>query len=349
MDETQGLAQTAAAPATPTESSPAEVPASEPEIAVTSDGEVMISDSLWEEPEKPAQPEQDAQSEGDNDVNNAPPLSSTPLINTQQPTPPTQPVMYTDEELRETPFEQWDETRISGDVSRYIPFFKEQLARRRAQAEFVARHNAQALAAPQQNAPQMPQAPQPYTPKELSEAAVKLARERLKLDDDDEFDMYEPEHFAAMQQATGELQAARREEIAKFQHAAQGQEQFGRFWADMSARADINDFNNWATETLIRNGQRPEMIADYIKNTGDYAGGIQAVNMLYQGYLASKRQAAQNIQNGRINNRVPAVENAANAVNTGGRKFDLSKLGEMNDDQQQQAFIDSGFMKLFMS
>lgn len=332
MDEAQSFNTEINAPISPTPPTP-ETPAtastpttppptdeagkSEPEISLDKSGELNVKDEFW----------------GSVKGGNEEALSDTPQNIPHAPQAP-QNTGYTDDELRNTPFEQWDEAKITGDVSRYIPFFKEQLARRRAQVNFVAQQ-----AMYQQ---QTPQAPQPYTAKELSSAAEKLARERLKLDADDELDMYEPEHFAAMSQATAELQAQRQNEIAKVQRETYAQTQFGGFCADLTARSDFNDFDKWITGVLAQNGKTPDMLAQYVHNTGDYNGAQRTLSAWYQAYQTSKRQTPP------TSARVPTVENAGNAVNTGVRRLDLRNLRDMNDEEQTQAFIDSGFAKLFM-
>ncbi len=324
-------------PASESENQPAENPVnepvnetpqveSEPEIGITSDGGLNVSDEFWNE---------------DKDDKTA---HSPVDMERQKTATQTEQAFYSDDELRETPFEQWDEKRLTGDVSRFVPIFKEQLARRKAQAEFEARH-AQLQ---QQTASQ---APQPYSPKELAVEAKKLAKQRLGLANDDEVDMYDEEHNAAMVQAMGEVQAQRQAEIARYQSMAQGQANFARFFNDLSARSDFQDFDRWVTAVLATQSKTPAMLGEYMKQTGDFEGGARTMAAWYQAYQSAKRQSAQPQVRSNPPNyapKVPSLENAGNAMNTGARALNSKQLGDMSDDEQVQAFINSGFVKNFM-
>ena len=235
--------------------------------------------------------------------------------------------------LRDTPFEQWDESKIKGDVSQYLPYVKEQIARRQAQANFMA----QQAEVQRQQAAQMPK---PYTAKELAADANKLVRERLGLNADEDIDMYDPEHYAAMQQAVAELNAQRGEQIKAMQQATEGQAQFGRYWADLSAKSYFSDFDNWITGVLAQTGKSPQMLVDYVQQTGDYDGARRALSTWESAYLQQKRA---NYNQAKTNARVPSIENANNAMQ-GGRRFNLAAFKEMDDEQQAQALINAGYV-----
>lgn len=54
-------------------------------------------------------------------------------------TEPDVPKPYTMDELRNTPFEQWDEARMQGDVRDYLPIYREQMQRRQIEQQIAMR------------------------------------------------------------------------------------------------------------------------------------------------------------------------------------------------------------------
>ncbi|MBR0044122.1 MAG: hypothetical protein IJP56_04720 [Synergistaceae bacterium] len=272
------------------------------EIGVDDNGDLTISNSFFNDESKPESP---------------------------QPKPEEQGL--SDDYLRDTPFEQWDESKIKGDVSRYLPFMKEQLARRQAQANFIQQQQQ----IQQQNAENIPK---PYTPKELAADGKKLAAQRLGLDSDEDIDMYEPDHYAAMQQAVKELNEQREAQIKTYQGLSQAQMNFGAYMADLQARPYFKDFDNFFTASLAKTGQTPQMVIDYVKRTGKYNDLQRTVETMHRRYLEMQHNANKSKA------RVPNVENTNNAVATGGRVFNLSAFKEMNDDEQAQALINAGYV-----
>ena len=272
------------------------------EIGVDDNGDLTISNSFFNDESKPESP---------------------------QPKPEEQGL--SDDYLRDTPFEQWDESNIKGDVSRYLPFMKEQLARRRAQANFIQQQQQ----IQQQNEANIPK---PYTPKELAADGKKLAAQRLGLDSDEDIDMYEPDHYAAMQQAVKELNEQREAQIRNYQGLSQAQMNFGAYMADLQARPYFKDFDNFFTASLAKTGQTPQMVIDYVKRTGKYNDLQRTVETMHRHYLEMRNNANKSKA------RVPNVENTNNAVATGGRVFNLRAFREMNDDEQAQALINAGYV-----
>lgn len=274
------------------------------EIGVDDNGDLTISNSFFDDESKPESP---------------------------QPKPEEQGL--SDDYLRDTPFEQWDESKIKGDVSRYLPFMKEQLARRQAQANFIQQQQQ----IQQQNAENIPK---PYTPKELAADGKKLAAQRLGLDSDEDIDMYEPVHYAAMQQAVKELNEQREAQIRNYQGLSQAQMNFGAYMADLQARPYFKDFDNFFTASLAKIGQTPQMVIDYVKRTGKYNDLQRTVETMHRRYLETQHNANKS------NARVPNVENTNNAAATGGRVFNLSAFREMSDDEQAQALINAGYVNI---
>ena len=291
----------------PSEQATAQELTGDNEIGVDDNGDLTISNSFFNDESKP----------------------ESPQLEPEQPKPEEQGL--SDDYLRDTPFEQWDESKIKGDVSRYLPFMKEQLARRRAQANFIQQQQQ----IQQQNAENIPK---PYTPKELAADGKKLAAQRLGLDSDEDIDMYEPDHYAAMQQAVKELNEQREAQIRNYQGLSQAQMNFGAYMADLQARPYFKDFDNFFTASLAKTGQTPQMVIDYVKRTGKYNDLQRTVETMHRRYLEMQHNANKSKA------RVPNVENTNNAVATGGRVFNLSAFKEMNDDEQAQALINAGYV-----
>ena len=291
----------------PSEQATAQELTGDNEIGVDDNGDLTISNSFFNDESKP----------------------ESPQLEPEQPKPEEQGL--SDDYLRDTPFEQWDESKIKGDVSRYLPFMKEQLARRRAQANFIQQQQQ----IQQQNAENIPK---PYTPKELAADGKKLAAQRLGLDSDEDIDMYEPDHYAAMQQAVKELNEQREAQIRNYQGLSQAQMNFGAYMADLQARPYFKDFDNFFTASLAKTGQTPQMVIDYVKRTGKYNDLQRTVETMHRRYLEMQHNANKSKA------RVPNVENTNNAVATGGRVFNLSAFREMNDDEQAQALINAGYV-----
>ncbi|MBQ9526895.1 MAG: hypothetical protein IJR68_04725 [Fretibacterium sp.] len=303
LEATESTAVSESAP----EATPEPAPATEdtPEVSLDEDGEVTFADSFFGE-EKEARPEKEPEPEG-------------PEI-----------MDYSDDELRDTPWEQWDADRITGDVKRYIPIIQEQMRRRAAaQAQFER---------PAQQIPQ-PEAPKAPTQKELTAAAVKLAKERLGLGEDDALDFYEPEHVAAMSIAAQEVQAGIKAQTERTQAIAQGQQEFRAFAAEVAARSDFAEFDRWVTAKLATAGLHPNQLQDYIQRTGDYAGAQRTIAGWYQAWTAQKapKPVAKQVP------KVPAVETAQGAVQ-GKKIINLRDFGDLDEDDQAKALMDAGLI-----
>ena len=162
------------------------------------------------------------------------------------------PNYYTPEELRNTPWEQWDEARLDGNVRDFVPIVREQLERRNAQSRAQTIENIPM--------PQDIQEVKPYTPHELSEDAMKLACEKLGLEDPEDFDDYEAHHRAAMQLAMNELMEKRNAEVAGYRRGQDEWGQLQKFNAGLSQRPDFNEFNQWYMGKLQEAGVTAEQI-----------------------------------------------------------------------------------------
>lgn len=286
----------------------------------------------------------------------------------------TEPKYYTDEELRNTPYEQWDDKRLNGDISRFAPIVREQLQQRNEQARTQSR--AQAI----ENIP-MPQDIQevkPYTPHELSDEAMRLACEKLGLEDPEDFDDYEADHRAAMQLAMNELMEKRNADVQNYQrgHAEWGQLQ--KFNAELSQRPDFSDFNQWYMGKLQQAGVTAEQVNNelyqYARQNGNRFSVIpQIIGTWYQEYQRERgsigrrnypqydgasgnypRYEAQTsrypqyeAQSSRYPKRAakpPVLESTRGNDYSGRRKVNLETFGDMDSDEQASALMSMGLV-----
>lgn len=267
----------------------------------------------------------------------------------------TEPNYYTDEELRNTPYEQWDDKRLNGDIGRFTPIVREQLERR----------NAQSRARTIENIP-MPQDIQevrPYTPQELSDEAMQLACEKLGLEDPEDFDDYEGEHRAAMQLAMNELMTKRNEDVQNYQrgHAEWGQLQ--KFNAELSQRPDFNEFNQWYMSKLQQAGVTAEQVNNrlyqYARRSGNrfsvipqiigtWYGEFQRERGNYPRYDAqTSRYPQYDGQSSRYPKRAarpPVLESTRGNDYGGRRRMNLQSFGDMDSDEQASALMRMGLV-----
>lgn len=259
-----------------------------------------------------------------------------------------EPEYYTDEELRNTPYEQWDTNRLDGDIRRFAPIVQEQIARRNTQAR------AQSL----QNIP-LPndiQEVRPYTPQELSQEALQLASEKLGLEDPEDFDDYEPEHRAAMQLAMNELMEKRNAEVQGYQRGQSEWEQLQRFNADLYQRPDFNDFNNWYMGKLQEAGVTAEQVNaglyQYARKSGNRFSVIpQIIGTWYMEYQKERgnagRQPARNSRGYRNSpraSRPPILESTRGNDYGGSRRMNMSAFSDMDNDEQASALMRMGIV-----
>lgn len=252
-----------------------------------------------------------------------------------QPETPS-PNWYTDEELRETPFEQWDISRLNGDVGKYAREMQEQLQRRSAQ-----RH-AQAI----QEAPLPPeiQEVKQYTPKELADASLKLACEKLGIEDPDDFDAYEGEHRAAYELASQELIQKRNAEISGYQQAVNGWQYNQRFQAELASQPDINEFRAWVMGECQKAGVTLEQLnaglSQRVRENGNNYGVIpETIKGWYNEFRQKKAQKTPK------NNRMkpPAVLEGSHGSSYGGmRRIEARDFGSMTPDEQADTLIKMG-------
>ena len=262
------------------------------------------------------------------------------------------PNYYTPEELRNTPYEQWDEARLDGNVRDFVPIVREQLERRNAQSRAQTIENIPM--------PQDIQEVKPYTPHELSEEAMKLACEKLGLEDVEDFDDYEADHRAAMQLAMNELMEKRNADVASYQRGRDEWGQLQKFNASLSQQADFNDFNEWYTGKLREAGVTAEQVNaglyQYARRNGNRFSVIpQIIGTWYSEYQRERggnRQPRYDAQTARYPQNYsgarranPPVLESTRGNDYGGRKsMNLSAFGDMDSDEQASALMRMGLV-----
>lgn len=268
------------------------------------------------------------------------------------------PNLYSEDELKNTPYEQWDFARLNGDVKRYAPIVRDQIQRRQAAAR------AQSI----QNTPMPTDIPEPkqYTPKELSDEAMTLACQKLGLEDPDDFDDYEPEHRAAMALATQELIQKRNADMADYQRGQNEWGQLQQFNSKLAQLPDFHAFDEWYKGKLKEAGVTAEQVNAglyaYARRNGNRFGVIpQIIGSWYNEFLTERgannqrqpsgqfagRQAMGRAGTaGRPNsmNRPPVLESTRGNDYGSRRTVNLRDFGEMNPDEQASALMRMGLV-----
>ena len=246
------------------------------------------------------------------------------------------PKWYTDDELKSTPFEQWDISRLNGDVGKYARIVQEQYRQRNVQRQVQA----------VQEAPMPPEIVEvkQYTPKELADESLKLACEKLGLEDADDFDQYEGEHRAAYELASQELLQKRNAEIAGYQQALQGWEYNKRFQAELARQPDIKEFDEWCRKTIQDSGYTLEQVQAGLNRRVHEAGGNYGVIAQIIGgwYNEFRQKKAQSAPKPRRESSPAVLEGSQGSGYGGMRRVNARDFGSMTPDEQAQALIKMG-------
>lgn len=264
-----------------------------------------------------------------------------------QPEAPA-PNWYTEEELDSIPFQQWDMSRLNGDipVSKIAPIVQRQLQRTQAQANARKYENTPLP----DNFAEVKQ----YTPKELAQEAIKLACENLGIGDVDDFDSYEAEHRAAYELASQELRHRRNAEIAAYQTAVQTWNENNRYQAELAQRPDFREFNQWAEEQFRMRGTTLAQVNLGLYNMARQNGNnFRIVPEFIEGLYREFRQAKQSARPKPANQgirqipRRPApapLESSQGSTYTGKPPFSAKDFGRMDEDQQADALMKLGLV-----
>ena len=252
---------------------------------------------------------------------------------------PATPKPYTEDELKATPFEAWDINRLEGDVKDYVPIVRDQMLRRQMEAQLSQRPAT----------PPTLNAPQPYTPSELADAAKKVACERLGLDDPDDFDDYEGEHQAAMKLAMDELSQRRNMEVAQYQRAAQGYQDLQNFNAALVRQPDYMEFDRWFSGKLQEAGVTAQQVnaglQEYARRSGGDYNSLKGVIAGWYQEFRAERNPVRNVPRGanRVS-RPPVLEGAGSSGYEGRGRVNMRNFGNLDEDAQAKALMRMGIV-----
>ena len=257
---------------------------------------------------------------------------------------PKSPNYYTDEELSQIPFQQWDLSRLNGDVpvSKIAPIVQSQLQQAQTQARSQAWENLPL--------PGGITEPKAYTPKELSAETLKLACEKLGIEDTEDFDIYELEHKSAYELASQELIQKRNAEISRYQATLQSWRDNARYQTELTRRPDFGAFNQWYLSECQKAGYTPQQVDDalyqvVLQNGNNFGVIKQVIEGWYQTFHQQtgtpKPKRANPPRMRRIPN--PPILESTRGNNYAGRpSIKARDFAGMTDDEQAAALMNMG-------
>ena len=250
----------------------------------------------------------------------------------------TEPDYYTDEELQNTPYDQWADERMPEDVKRYKKFYQAQMAKQQQNAQTMQQRPAQPL---------FMQEPHQYTTKELTDEAKSIAAQNLGLDDVDDFDSYDDEHRAALDLARQELLQKRQSEISDYQRRTSELKSLNDFYYALSSRPDYAEFDGWLSQQLKEANMTPvqlnERFRDFAQKSGERYSEIQnLVSSWYGTFQNWKKQ--QHVSPHSRAARPPVLESTRSGNAEGRKSFNLKDFGALDADEQAKALMDMGIV-----
>ena len=257
------------------------------------------------------------------------------------------PDWYKPEDLKSIPYEQWDISRLHGDIKDFVPIVQEQIRARNSQIA------AQQAAKNAQNAslPDFIVEPKQYTPKELAQAARTLACEKLGLSDPDDYDDMDMEHQMAYKLAADEILHKYWSDSQAYEYAKSEWQKLMKFNAEFDTSPDFNQFNQWFLASLQARGVTPQQVSDYLLNlareNGNNFGIIAQAKLNMYREFQQFWAAAQNQKQASNKTRVkpPAKLESSGGSNSGMQKrFDMSRFGELDADAQAEALVNMGII-----
>ena len=241
-----------------------------------------------------------------------------------------QPRYYTQEELINTPYEQWQLDRMPEELRGYAQIVAQQIQARRAQQQIQQRPT---------NPPEFTP-PRSYTPKELSEEAQRIAVQKLGLDDPDDFDDYEPEHRAALNMAMNELVQQNYAAQSNYNRIAREYQNLQQFNAGIASRPDYKEFDNWFGNRLRELKIAPEALDSYLTNYVRQTGNYSVIQNAIAGWF---NQFQQEKGNSRAP-RPPMMESTRGQPYDFVRGVNMRDFGDMDTEQQAQTIMRMGYV-----
>lgn len=312
--------------------------AEEPEIAIQ-DGEVKFRDDFFGDiADEPETNEAERQKEPE----------EPEKVEEKQTQEPSENY-YTDDELQNTPYNQWDINRLPEGVRKYANFVREQMLMAQKHQQIQQQINSNP------EVPPFVEEVKEYTTSELSKEAEELACERLGLEDADDFDPYESEHSAAREIAMRELLQKRNEQVAHYRQQVNEYQYLRQVNALIANQPDFGEYQKWFVEQARREGKTPEQMNDALAqfakaNHGGYKRIADVVTGWYQAFRQSKAQMQaqpskrQPVTQPRQRPSKPNVLEGTQGGYQGKKTFNVKQFGELDSDQQAQALMDMGIV-----
>ena len=253
---------------------------------------------------------------------------------TPQEPEPQQPKYYTEDELRSTPYEQWDFNRFPKEVQSYANILNEQNATRQRAQEIQQRDVR----------PRYMQEPHQYTAKELSAETQKLAMERLGITDEFEIDEYDRDYQAALRLAQDDLLRKRNGELADYQRRSAELQQLQNFNAQIAAQPDYAEYEQWYRAKCQAAGVTPEQVNaglnELVRRNGERYSQIQDyVASWYREFQTEKTQRRQSRRRA-----APPVLEGTSGGETSRRSYNMQQFGRLDSDAQAKALMDMGIV-----
>lgn len=234
-------------------------PASEPEFALSDDGELIInepSDDPAPEPEPTDEPVDtpDDPDPGEEDEEDSDPPGDNP------PADPTdkdgEGDAYTPDDIRETDFENIDVSKLPEPLQKLY---------KGMQASYTKKMQSISRSQPQQAQPQNFQTPQPgpqaqdahqkMTPEDARKYLFDMAKDeacRMLSIKRDDFDELNPEHVATLSTAHGRVYDMARNEAMKQQKVQQAQVEYQNFMVDLRSKdPNFDEISNWGMKYVV--------------------------------------------------------------------------------------------------
>ena len=251
-----------------------------------------------------------------------------------------EPNLYTQEELQNIPYEQWDKSRLPEEVRAYFDIAAQQYERR---AAVERAQNTQVL-----NIEGEP--PKQLTPKELTQQARNLAIQKLGLNDASEFEPeYDEEHRSAMEMARNEVMQRQQNAQAFYNDRVAQKNELAQFNAQIASLPDYNQFNQWYMNTLQKIGKTEAQINSELYGIAVKYGGRAVIQQISEWYRQYKRETSQQQPfNPQPKQRKPRSRPAVLESSRGGdfKKssggYDMKAFGNMSSDEQARALMDMG-------
>lgn len=354
-EPTAPIQTTATEPTTPAaETQPQSKEAAEPEITLSENGEISLSDNYFNELFPGLEDTEQNQAEGQED-------SSDP---SQQPAAaPAAPAEYTDKDLPGLTLETLDRNRLPAAVKAYLPFLDDYTQRTTGDFQKMRDYAAQLetrlallqAGSPQAAPAQAPEPPKVLGQKELVEAAKSTAAGQLGIKPD-EIDLYDPTHLTALSAASAELAIKNQQAAQKQAQRETDERDYGVFANNLYAQPDYAPFEAWVAQSLARQNLTFRDVTSTVARTGDYRGYMNALQEAYQTFRRLQaqtppqpqaqvpRQAPPQPQQRPAGVSVPRLESGGGGGAQSTPKLDYARFSAADLDAQAKLLMEAGFV-----